>query len=426
MKKYLNIWLCLIVISVILTGFGPTNNYPNKYNRSSLHLFLIESESFPQKDYVMKSWDNYPFPDKYDSHKIDDMVFNPKDYPLTDEELSAAGYSTSNTMGSFGKDLTAGIIDPENESMQLRIDKYVQDHKIANKLVAKWFNVSDSNEFDMNLIQERGVYNATELEASVANASVRGSSMLADAGEQLIQNTFVVFSKLTYVSNEPVAYIAYEVALNEAEKIRIARLRDVAKTAAEVAYNKAKEGYSVWTYSWLYKLKWNDEIAAIFYETMWNDSQELMNSDLFELEFVGRESSRSLVTFSLSESRSEEQIIDIATVRNVDNTFAKLQKEYDVFKPVVPITNINPIRAHIGTKEGLEGGEKFDVYEMILNPDTGVTEMMRVATITSDENNIWDNRYNAGETPQQLDEVGTQFKGPGNNIRIGMLIKQVK
>lgn len=397
---------------------------PIKYNRSSLHLILIESESFPQKNYVMNSWENYPFPDKYDSHGIADMVFDPKTYPLTDDELSSAGYSTS--MESIGKDLTAGIIDPENESMHLRIDKYIRDQKIANKVVAKWFNVSENNEFDMNLIQQRGVYNATELEASIAQSSVRGTTMLSDAGEQLIKNTFVVFSKLTFISNEPVAQVAYQVALAEVEKIGNRIAKRVARTVAEKAYEKAKEGYSVWTYSWLYRLKWDDEISAIFYENMWNNSQVMMDSNQFNLEFVGRESSSSLVTFSLRESRTEEQIIDIATVRNVDNTFAKLQKEYDVFKPAVPVTNIDPIRAHIGTKEGLEGGEKFDVYEMIQHSDTGITEMMKVATITSEKNGIWDNRYNAGETPQQLDEIGTQFNGPKERVKIGMFIKQVK
>lgn len=425
MKKYLISWLSIIVIyAFMLVSLSYAQTTPIKYNRSSLHLILIESESFPQKNYVMNSWENYPFPDKYDSHEIADMVFDPKAYPLTDDELSSAGYSTS--MESIGKDLTAGIIDPENESMHLRIDKYIRDQKIANKLVAKWFNVSENNEFDMSLIQQRGVYNATELEASIAQASARGSAILADAGEQLIKNTFVVFSKLTFISNEPVAQAAYQVALAETDKIGNRMAKRVAEKLAEKAYEKAKEGYSVWTYSWLYRLKWNDEIAATFYENTWNNSQALMNSNQFDLEFVGRESSRSLVTFSLKESRTEEQIIDIATVRNVDNTFAKLQKEYDVFKPAVPVTNIDPIRAHIGLKEGLEGGEKFDVYEMIQNPNTGITEMMKVATITSEKNGIWDNRYNAGETAQQLDEVGTQFKGPKDRVKVGMFIKQVK
>ena len=90
----------------------------------------------------------------------------------------------------------------------------------------------------------------------------------------------------------------------------------------------------------MYKLKWNDSIASIFYKDLWcNKSgtnqakKELFDkSELFELEFIGSEKSSSLVTFSLKEKRTEEQIIKLSTVRNVDAVYAKLQKNYDVFK----------------------------------------------------------------------------------------------
>jgi hypothetical protein len=70
-----------------------------------------------------------------------------------------------------------------------------------------------------------------------------------------------------------------------------------------------------------------------------------------------------------------------------------LQKEYEVFKPKVQLYTAEPITAKIGMKEGLEGGEKFEVLIQKVNPETGKTKYDRVGVITVDKNSIWDNRY---------------------------------
>jgi hypothetical protein len=180
-----------------------------------------------------------------------------------------------------------------------------------------------------------------------------------------------------------------------------------ANKAADEAYEKAKEGYSVWTTTYLYKLVWNDSVEAVFYQDLWMDKSNVDpkkkeafdNSNLFKLEFVGDENATGLVLFSMKEKRTEDQIIEIATIRAIDAVYAKLQKKYDVFKPKVPLFSGDPITAKIGMKEGLEGGEKFDVLEQTVNEKTGLTEYVSKGTITVDKDLIWDNRYNAGEAP---------------------------
>ena len=93
----------------------------------------------------------------------------------------------------------------------MKIDKVMLEKKLANKLVASWFNRSSDGKFDMSLIQERGFYNATEMEASIAQGQIKGLASLADAGEELLKNTFVTFTKFNFVSNEPAAAeIRYE------------------------------------------------------------------------------------------------------------------------------------------------------------------------------------------------------------------------
>ena len=73
------------------------------------------------------------------------------------------------------------------------------------------------------------------------------------------------------------------------------------------------------------------------------------------------------------EKRTEEQIIALSTTRNVDAVFAKLQKKHDVFKPKVPLLTGNPITAKIGMKEGLEGGDKYEVLEQSADAEGKIT-----------------------------------------------------
>lgn len=413
-----------------------------KYRRSSLHTILMESDNFPRKDTVIKAYNNAPFPDKYNDHTIGAKSFDPKKYAITDEERASTGKKQSlagNLFKGMVSQSTAGIVDSTAADVPLIINKYFKEAKIANQLAAKWFDRQEDGSFDMNLIGERGSYDATEMQANIAKGSARGTASLSDAGEELIKNTFVVVSKMNFVNNEIVAAKLRDAAKAQAANIKIPLLQETALQTADAAYEKAKEGYSVWTNSYLYKLVWNDSIAAVFYNDLWFDKTHLNlqkkeafdKSDLFQLEYVGDEKATSLVLFSLKEKRTEEQIIELATIRNIDAVFAKLQKKYDEFKTKTPLYTGNPITAKIGMKEGLEGGEKFVVFEQTLDSKTGLTKYVSKGNITVDKNLIWDNRYNAGE--EQVAEGAeakpvldrTTFKG-GDKYYSGLLIKQIK
>ena len=385
-----------------------------KYRISSLHTILIESDRFPYKDTVLRAYYNAPFPDKYNEHTIGEKSFNPN------------LYRTGSTS--------------QNDDYKSIIDNYFSVNKIANKLVAKWFDRKADGTMDMNLIGQRGSYNATEMAAKIASNSARGSASLADAGEELIGNTFVVVSKLNFVSNEYAAAIIREAAYAAASRLPYEALQQIAQAIADQVYEKTKEGYSVWTTSYLYKLKWNDSIAAVFYNDLWMDQNtkdtarrsKFDNTSIFGMEYVGSEKSSSLVTFSLKETRTEEKTVEIATVRNIDAVYAKLQKKYDIFKTKTPLYTGFPITAKIGLKEGIQGGDKYEVLEQTLDAD-GKTKYVKKGIIKVNKNQIWDNRFVAGEKQmadssiinenQKIDR--TLFKG-GKNYYAGMLIRQIK
>lgn len=412
-----------------------------KYRRSSLHTMIVGSENFPRKDTVIKAFYDAPFPDKYNDHNIGEKSLDLSKYTLTKEELEdlTKGSSELGRM-VFSPDETKK--DTAGKSIHMQIAKYLRQNKIANKLVAKWFNRQEDGSFDMNLIGARGSYNASEMEANIAKGSKRGVSSLADAGIELIGNTFVVISRFNFVSNEVVAAVIREIAKAEAAKISFAPAQQAAFKVADKIYEKTKEGYSVWATSYLYKLTWNDSTEAVFYNDLWMDKktpdtkkkEAFDKTDLFKLEFIGNEKAVGLVLFSLKEKRTEDQIIQKATIRTIDAVYAKLQKKYDVFKTKTPLYTGYPITAKIGKKEGLEGGEKFEVFEQTMDEKTGLTKYVSKGTIKADKDLIWDNTYNAGDEPIADTSGSSGAKPPidrttfdgGKKYYSGMLIKQIK
>lgn len=409
MKRILSVLLIIFISTIAVSAQKNSNEKMAdvKYRRSSLHTILIESDKFPYKDAVINAYNNAPFPDKYNNHNIGEKSFDPNRY----------GTPTSDTAGYKGI-----------------IDSYLKQNKIANKIVAKWFNRQDDGTFSMNLIGERGSYNASEMDVKIAKNSARGVALLADAGEELISNTFVVVSRLYFVSNEIAAAAIRKGAILAANEISNSLLRTVALKAADVAYEKGKEGYSVWTTSYLYRLAWNDSIAAVFYNDLWMDKsnpdparkEKFDNSGLFHLDYIGYEHSSSLVTFSLKEKRSEEKIVEISTIRNIDAVYAKLQKKYDVFKTKTPLYTGYPITAKIGLKEGLEAGDRYEVLEQVMD-DNGKTKYVRKGTIKVEKGQIWDNRFTEGdEKADPKQKIDRTFFDGGKDYYPGMLIRQIK
>src|SRR5690606_39581498 len=63
---------------------------------------------------------------------------------------------------------------------QQAITDFLTTNDVAKFMVAKWFNRSEEGGFNMNLISERGHYNATDLDVKIARNSERGTALIAD------------------------------------------------------------------------------------------------------------------------------------------------------------------------------------------------------------------------------------------------------
>jgi hypothetical protein len=133
------------------------------YRRSSLHTILLETGDFLNKEMVMNSYNMAPFPDKYNDHRIEGSIIRLNEYAQLDSAEMAV-LSDSAMAANGDKEKTS-----KREALQTQaIENYFQKNKIANKLVAKWFGRDENGGFKMDLIHERGSYDATEMAAPSA------------------------------------------------------------------------------------------------------------------------------------------------------------------------------------------------------------------------------------------------------------------
>ena len=430
-KKGLVLFLILLCCS---KSFSQKNSavIDVKYKRSSLHTVMLTDDTREHSATIQNVFINAPIIDKFNNH-----IVNLRMVPKTDSVfIHAPSIEAPKKKGFLSKisdDLNVGGNKENKEFQYLAVLNYLNTNNIGRTMVSKWFNRSESGGFNMGLIAERGFYNASDLDVKIANNSERGSALLADAGEALIKNTFVIVNDFKYTNKEEVVKKAKGILGNVTTVAAQYGSSNVALAAEATTEGVGVlgKGYIIKTRAHLYKLIWNEEIANIFYNNYWNEDSNLDlekkkafdETDIFKLEYIGTETSWADLQSTTLTTKTNEQLISNATIKAIDNVIAKLQREHEVFRTKTPLISSDPLAAKIGLKEGLEKGDKYEVLEQMLNKN-GTTEFKRLGIIKVEKELIWDNRYNADEE-NPSDIKYTTFSGGKKKYFAGMLIRQI-
>ncbi|KAA5535105.1 hypothetical protein F0919_10970 [Taibaiella lutea] len=385
-----------------------------KYRRSSLFTLMLTNEKRKYEDVISKTFLGYPIPEKFNNHNLGFRVIKTSNLP---------------------------------DSLKLNvINAYLDSNDVARKLVAHWFNRNEKGYFNMNLIAERGSYNASEMDAAIAKKTKRGLTLLEDAGEELIGNTFILISDFRFINKEELRKVIKErVEQTEKNATQIEKVANripfVKKTPAGASLlhelndltaqplDVLSKGYVVVTTSYLYRLVWNDSVATVFYKDLWmkdnafdkNRKYAFEHTSLFQLQYVGSEVAWADLQSTIYSTKSEEQLVQIATIRSLDAVIVKLQKEHEAFRTSTPLISTDPPTAGIGLKEGLESSDHYEVLQQVINED-GKTSYETIGVIKPLKDQIWDNRYMA--TGDSLRSATTFEKGKGKQFYPGMLIRQ--
>ena len=424
------LFITFLCTSFILAGQKKKSVDNIKYKRNSLSTFLVTYGDFENKDKLVGAYDNYAFPDKYNDHRV-----GPKNVDLTNVILSEKEVSEIlNELGEtkikyesrtkLGKAIYGDRYRYSSIEVY-RIYKWISENIIGSMLIDKWFDNNSDGVFDLDLIIERGLYSASkkDIDNALAGSAII-NTVIEGAALDIIPQTYLVFNNISLFSNEVAATYIRDSAMEKIKTMEEGLVKDLAIKGIEKIYKKTSEGYTVWTTAYLFKLKW-DKFNQLELYSFWGDKPGFLSKN-FEVEHVGTEKANSLITFSLKRSdkgRTVDDIINLATVRNVEKAFSKLTKKYESFKPNILLAEISPLTAFIGMKEGLKGGETFEVLNEEYDDKTGKIFYKSVGRIKVNRKLIWDNRYSTAEEPSSnLDR--TTFKGKVKKATLRSLIRQ--
>ncbi|MFN0049511.1 MAG: hypothetical protein ACKVOU_10340 [Cytophagales bacterium] len=317
-----------------------------QYERPTVTVCLLDFAEKKLATSVASNFQNYRLDAKYNEHKIE---------------------SSSIIQAPFKRDYIY------NDRYKL-LEKKLNEDQIARKVIEKWF-MADSV-FSMDLVAQRGVYNASESDLELSERNKRGVLTLKDAGERLIDKSYLLVIDFFNLSS----------ANNYLDKTAVI-------------------GY-------LYKLKWTDKIADDFYTNAW-ESNIYFRQMKFEVEYVTQV---YVSNVPLVGAGKEEEMALLNS--GIEAALKEAAKSVSDLKVHSQIASLRPIRANIGRKEGVMIDQKFVVYERILDRKSKI-RYKRCGSVRA-KNTIVDNTDSlVGKN------LTTHFyQDAGKRFHVGMLMEQ--
>lgn len=384
---------CFIILSFLLTAAGSSAQTATN-DRSSLSIILLD---YPDtyRDAVHQVFDLLRLDDRYDINRIPTRyitVNGQRSY--TDKEGNAIAADRTQQIADF--------LNTENTGLEI---------------ISYLFNRNPQNgQLSLERLYQRGVYNATDENIHVSQATKRGEADLREAGFRLIDRSYI----LVY----DYANIGYEYrkgsGINEG---------DYYWYATPAAY--------------LFKIEWNEELQTKLFDC-WIDE----NTSSFEIgrrkkafqslripvKFVmkaedndfavatGIEAQQQKVAKGEKRTYSNEDLKNAAFTNLIykaaDILGEKIESKHTDFHIQNTLYAVRPLRAKIGKKENVRVNDRYFVYEYRMSDDGTVGKSRR--GVIRATNRIADNRKVAtGDTPT------TEFiQLAGRKLAEGMSIEE--
>ena len=396
-------------VSVMASYAQTDDNDIMNYRRSSLYSLMINHTDQQFAGEIKEAFLQIPVPDKFNNHDLSVKVLN------------------------LDKKLEGAKSDKENPV----ISEFLKNNNVASRLVARWFNRDMyTGNCNMDLVKERGLYNATEFDLQLAKHSARGMAMLQDAGEELIGNTFVVVNDIRYIDKNKGAKTAglFLRALGQVAAAATGNnnFGDLGNSLGDIT--ETLKGFTVKINTFLYRLEWDKDKADNFYRNQYgvdNDEEKKENFDknrgCYSLKYVGKVESKGGTTSFLGIKEDEPvMMVRKACQRAIDENVADLQRSYEEFRAKTPLVTVDPLTAYIGKKEGITSESRFEVLEVVEMED-GTHKYNKVGEIQPVEGQIWDNRFMAEEEGAAGSNLKyTTFRTvSGKDFAKGMLIREI-
>ena len=379
MKNLLLFFLSfLFVVGANSQNVKQTFKVPSTYDRSSITAILLD------------------FPDGNHSAALREKIAN----------VAFADKYYNNNIGYFALSAPFGRFDLTIKAADL-IKKAIDDKKMANEIVSKWYGRKSDGTMSLELIHERGVFNATDNASLLAKTTKRGNAELEDYGNRLINRSYILVFDFQNLMTAAEAKIA------------------------------GTRGWQSNVVSYLYKVDYSTDIQNKVYDAwIYDDDTPQVKAEKkskfemiqFPISFVASSatsvSAQQLINRSdflkvLDPDKSEDQLLMQLVQKAYDENLYSLDRKYEDFRVKTTIVQANPITAKIGKKEGIKTDFRFFAYEYVYDERTKSTSQKLRGVIRS-SSNIVDNRQNA------TGKSGTTqfYQTAGQQLETGYLLQQ--
>lgn len=373
--------------NVSAAGFGslPTSeNIRDHYRRSSICLLLLVHSDKPYADAMVRVFNDFPKPLRYNEHNLD-----------------------------------VRVVEVKGKQKKEDVERILKNYSVGRGVVSRWFNRNSLGHMNMDLIHERGGYGAFHHDYQRAINTVRGTATLRDEGVELLESTFVLVCDMEYAEQNKgfkigsvlagigsvammaaSAYMEYDSYKEEskgnyskaASKQATSQLLSAGSqlTAAGSAALADLSKFRVNIHSYLYKLNWDQNRTASIFNTYWVDEstpqseaerrKKSFDSAQFGLEYIGDYSKASSKTKLVSCTDVDQVVLDVCH-RSVSESIKALAEKFIVFRPRTPFYCENGlIYSYIGSKEDVVADKKYEIVKRTKDKN-GKVDYKRVGTV---------------------------------------------
>ncbi len=359
---------------------------PSTYNRNALTVVVLENNCSYITD-IKQATQNIIIPEKFDDNTV------------------SAKYIRS----ASGKDAVLNAINQSN---------------LGNQILSTWFSRASDGSFNMALIAERGLYNATVNDMVRASASKLGMDKIRDAGQALVDNSYIQVIEYSDV-------ISMEEYYDRQDEANYKSARQSGKEFKKVS--RTKNGWRAKAVSYLFKID-TAYVEPLFNE-MWiyeddDNATKIQKKALFDntnfpFEYVmmvshdadGSQDNPSKLT-GLPQQLSREQLFAQLINSSISSAQYSFERSYEPFRVKTPLYAVKPIRAKIGTKEGLSVEHRFYVMENVMNAK-GKIKAKRQGVIHAKK--VANNSFIASENDIPMSKF---YQTAGKSLEPGMTLQQ--
>lgn len=271
----------------------------------------------------------------------------------------------------------------------IEVGKAVNASDLGKEILSYWFDRQADGTMNAKRLEHRGNYNADDQDVLNARAAKVGPESLGDVGYALINGSYVMildYSGITSSKND-----------------------------------KNEVSWSVTTNAYVYQIDYSEDIEAQVIEA-WvyeDDTPETIarKNEAYDKILVGM-SPKATVSYTTS-AKEADGGVRAAIVEGYGETLLRLENQIPAWNVTTSIALRNPLRAKIGTKEGVKNRMRFQAYMVKGDRKTGEPYTVSKGYIRA--TTIADNR---GMATGQSTKFTEFYQISGGKIDEGMTIKQ--